>query len=221
MIEGPASLEFQKLFLATWADQHGPPLSKGNYFPKQERQGNQVVQAIGSRSGYMNRTTYTMYLSAFIHAQHSIHLTQAYFVPDPPSLEALKDAARRGVDVRIILPKYTDHFFVREAARRHYSELLESGVRLYERLETILHAKTAVVDGVWSTVGSTNMDLWSFVTGDEVNAVVLDRQFGAQMESLFEEDQEESEEILWEDWKQRPLFDRAKQLFFSLFRYWM
>jgi cardiolipin synthase A/B len=221
MIRGPAASQFQELFIETWGDQHGPPLLRGDYFPKQEQCGDRVVQAVNSRPGYMNRMTYTMYISAIAHARQSIHLTQSYFAPDNRLLQALTDAARRGVDVRIILARYTDHFSVREAGRSQYGELLNSGVRVYERLETVLHAKTAVVDGVWSTIGSTNMDFWSFVSGDEVNAVILDRQFAAEMELLFEDDLEESEEILLEDWKQRPLLDRTKQLFFSLFRYWM
>jgi cardiolipin synthase A/B len=221
VIEGPAASEFQRLFMDTWTDQHGPLLSKGNYFRNAEGRGDQMVQAVSSQPGYMNRTTYIMYVSAIAHARHSIHLTHSYFAPDTQLLQALKDAASRGVDVRIILPKYTDHFSVREAARWHYSDLLKSGVRIFERRETVLHAKTAVIDGVWSTVGSTNLELWSFVTIDEVNAVILGRQFADEMESLFEDDLDESEEILWENWRQRPLLDRTKQLFFSLFDYWM
>ncbi len=221
MIEGPAVAQFQRLFMATWADQGGPALMRGTYFPKQERCGDQLVQVVGSRPGYMNRRTYAMYLSAIAHASRSIHLTHSYFAPDAEILEALKDAARRGVDVRLILPGYTDHLSVRHAARSYYTGLLEAGVRIYERSDTILHAKTAVIDGVWSTVGSTNLELWSFAATDEINAVVLDRSFAAEMESLFQDDLDESVEILPADWKRRPLFDRAAQLFFSLFRYWM
>jgi cardiolipin synthase A/B len=221
VIEGPAASEFQRFFMDTWTDQHGPFLSEGDYFPKQKECGDQIVQAVSSRPGYMNRMTYIMYISAIAHARHSIHLTHSYFAPDTQLLQALKHAASRGVDVRIILPKYTDHFAVREAARWRYSDLLKSGVRIFERRETVLHAKTAVIDGVWSTVGSTNLELWSFVTIDEVNAVILGRQFADEMESLFEDDLDESEEILWKNWRQRPLLDRTKQLFFSLFDYWM
>ena len=221
MVEGPAASEFQKLFMTTWAEQGGPPLVRGDYFPKLEQRGDHVVQAVDSRPGYTNRATYIMYVSAIMHARHSVHLTHSYFVPDTLLLQALKDAAKRGVDVRIILPKHTDHFSVRQAARSYYAQLLESGVRIFERSNTVLHAKTAVIDGVWSTIGSTNLELWSFATTDEVNAVILGPQFAAEMESLFEEDLDDSEEISWDDWKQRPLFDRAKQLLFSLLRYWM
>lgn len=221
MIEGPAASEFQRLFMTTWAEQGGPPLLRSDYFPKLEQCGDDVVQAVDSRPGYTNRTTYVMYVSAIIHARHSIHLTHSYFAPDILLLRALKDAAKRGVEVRIILPRHTDHFSVRQAARWHYAQLLESGVRIFERSNTVLHAKTAVIDGVWSTVGSTNLELWSFATTDEANAVILGSRFATEMESLFEEDLDDSEEILWDDWKQRSLLDRTTQFLFSLLQYWM
>jgi cardiolipin synthase A/B len=221
MIEGPAAWEFQRLFITTWAEQGGPPLLRSDYFPKLEQCGDDVVQAVDSRPGYANRTTYVMYVSAIMHARHSIHLTHSYFAPDTLLLQALEDAANRGVDVRIILPKHTDHFSVRQAARWHYAQLLESGVRIFERSNTVLHAKTAVIDGVWSTVGSTNLELWSFATTDEVNAVILGSRFAAEMESLFKEDLDDSEEISRDEWKQRSLLDRTKEFFFNLLRYWM
>jgi cardiolipin synthase len=136
-------------------------------------------------------------------------------------LEALMQAAQRGVDVRIILPEHTDHGVVRQAARWHYTRLLKTGVKLYERAATVLHAKAAVIDGVWSTVGSTNLELWSFVSNDEINAVVLGRTFAKDMERAFQDDLEDSNEVLLGEWTRRPLFDRAKEFFFHLFRYWL
>jgi cardiolipin synthase len=162
-----------------------------------------------------------MYVSAVANASKSVYMTQSYFAPDDEMLEALMQAARRGVDVRIILPEYTDHAVVREAARWHYAQLLKAGVKLYERAATVLHAKTAVIDGVWSTVGSTNLELWSFVSNDEINAVVLGRDFAEDMERAFQDDLEDSNEILLGEWTHRPLLDRAKQFFFNLFHYWL
>jgi len=107
------------------------------------------------------------------------------------------------------------------AARYHYSELLKSGVKLFERLNALQHAKTAVIDGVWSTVGSTNMDFWSLLNDDEVNAVILSHDFAVEMEKMFAMDLAESDQIQWEEWKKRPLFPGVRKWFTHLFSYWM
>ena len=109
-------------------------------------------------------------------------------MPDPQLLKSLKTAAERGVDVRLVLPGRSDSALVFHAGRSHYTSLLDSGVKLYERNGAVLHAKTAVIDGVWSTVGSTNLDWRSFLDNDEVNAVVLGREFGQQMQAAFAAD---------------------------------
>jgi cardiolipin synthase len=136
-------------------------------------------------------------------------------------LKAFTDAGRRGVDVKIILPGCTDSTLALYAARYNYSELLESGVKLYERRNALLHAKTAVIDGVWSTVGSTNLDYWSLLSNDEVNAVVLSREFAAEMEKSFAKDLAESNQIQWEEWKERPLFSKMREWFAHLFVRWL
>ena len=200
-IEGPAVAELQKLFLDTWAREKGPELSQRNYFPTLKREGNDLIEVVGSTPGKENRITYMMYVSAFIYAQNFIHLTNSYFVPDKQTLVALTDAARRGVDVKIILPGTSDEGTVFYAGRSHYAHLLKSGVKLYERRAGMLHAKTAVIDGVWSTVGSTNMDLWSFLRNDEVNAIILGRDFATEMEAMFEKDVTESNQIYLEQWR--------------------
>jgi cardiolipin synthase A/B len=220
-IEGPAVAEFQKLFMDTWAREKGPELSKRNYFPTLKREGSDLVQVLGSVPGQENRITYLMYVLAFTYAQNFIHLTNAYFAPDEQTLEALTDAAKRGVDVKIILPGTSDQSLVLHAGRSHYSHLLESGVKLYERQESMLHAKTAVIDGVWSTVGSTNMDLWSFLRNDEVNAIILGRDFADKLEAMFQSDIEKSNQLLLEQWEKRPLSARLKEWFARLFSHWL
>jgi cardiolipin synthase len=107
-IEGPAVAEFQKLFLETWLTQKGPKLSEQNYFPDLKEKGNALVRVIGSTPGQTNRTPFVVYVSAITFAAHSIHMTNAYFIPDDQIVNALTDAARRGVDVKIILPGITD-----------------------------------------------------------------------------------------------------------------
>jgi cardiolipin synthase len=220
-IEGPAVAEFQKLFLETWQKQKGAELPERNYFPDLKGEGNALVRVVGSTPGQDNRITFIVYVSAITFAEHSVHLTNAYFIPDEQILRAFTDASRRGVDVKIILPATSDSSLALHAMRYNYSELLNSGVKLYERRNTLLHAKTAVIDGVWSTVGSTNMDFWSLLSDDEVNAVILSHEFAIEMEKMFARDLAESDQIQWEEWKKRPLFQRIREWFAHLFAHWL
>jgi cardiolipin synthase len=212
-IEGPAVAEFQKFFHDTWQKQKGPKLAERNNFPDLKEEGNALVRVVGSTPGQSNRITFIVYVSAITFAEHSVHLTNAYFIPDDQILDAFTDAARRGVDVKIILPSTSDSSMALYAARYNYSELLKSGVKLFERRNALLHAKTAVIDGVWSTVGSTNMDYWSFLNDDEVNAVILSHEFAIEMEKMFAKDLQESDEIKWQEWKKRPLFSKIREWF--------
>jgi len=220
-IEGPAVAEFQKLFLDTWQKQKGPELSERNYFPDLKEVGNALVRVVGSTPGESNRITFIVYVSAITFAEHSVHLTNAYFIPDDQILDAFADAARRGVDVKIIVPAKTDSKLALQAQRYNYSVLLKAGVKIFERRNALLHAKTAVIDEVWSTVGSTNMDFWSFLSDDEVNAVILSHEFAIEMEKMFAKDIAESDQIKWEEWKKRPLFPRISEWLAHLFAHWM
>jgi cardiolipin synthase len=150
-----------------------------------------------------------------------LDFTNAYFVPDHQTVDALTDAAKRGVDVKIILPGTTDSSLAWYAGQHFYSELLKSGVKLYRRRNVLLHAKTLVIDGVWSTVGSTNMDFWSFSANDEVNAVILSREFAVEMEKMFARDLAESGQIRWEEWGKRPLLSGIRERFAHLFSHWL
>jgi cardiolipin synthase len=220
-IEGPAVAEFQNLFLDTWQKQNGPKLSDRNYFPDLKAAGNALVQVVGSTQGQDNRNTFIVYVSAITFAEHSIHLTNAYFIPDDQILDAFSDAARRGVDVKIILPSTSDSSLAQDAMRYNYSELLRAGVKIYEYRNAWLHAKTAVIDGVWSTVGSTNLDYWSLARIDEVNAVILSQEFAMEMEKMFARDLEKSDQIQWEKWKERPWLPRIEEWFAHIFSHWM
>jgi len=220
-IEGPAVAEFQKLFLDTWQRQKGPELSGENYFPDLKEAGNALVRVIGSTPGQDNRIPFIVYVSAISFAEHSVHMTNSYFIPDDQIVKALTDAAERGVDVKIILPGITDSRLALYAQRYHYSGLLKSGVKIYERGNSLLHAKTAVIDKVWSTVGSTNMDFLSLLNNDEVNAVILSREFAVEMEKMFAGDLENSSQIQWDEWKKRPLLPRIREWFVNLFVRWL
>jgi len=217
-IEGPAVAEFQQLFLETWKDKKGPELQEKDYFPELKPKGSDLVQVIGSTPGELNRVTFIMYVAAFVNAQRSIHLTTPYFVPDEQAVSALADAAKGGLDVKIILPEVSDSGLALYAGHYQYSNLLKAGVRLYERQHAMIHAKTSVVDGVWSTVGSTNMDLWSFLHNNEVNAVIIGVDFASEMEALFNRDLEQSKEVVPGEWRSRPLLPRVREWFAHLFR---
>ncbi len=220
-IEGPAVAEFQNLFLETWTQQKGPELGACEFFPELKREGKDLVQVIGSTPGEKNRDTFIMYVSAITFAEKSIYLTNAYFVPDEQTLRALMDARKRGVDVKLIIPGKSDSNLVFYAGRSYYEDLLESGVKLYERSGGMLHAKTAVIDGVWSTVGSSNLDLWSFARNDEVNTVILGPDFAAEMTAMYSDDIKASQEITPEAWKSRPLPGRVREWFSRLLSYWL
>ena len=220
-IEGPVVAEFQKLFLDTWQTQKGAKLPDRNYFPDLIAEGNALVRAVGSSPGESNRLTFVLYVAAITFSESSLHLTNAYFVPDEETVKALRDAAGRGVDVKLVLPGNTDTSLTLNAGRYHYSGLLKSGVKIFERRDVLMHAKTAVIDGVWSTVGSTNMDFWSFSSNDEVNAVILNKEFASEMEKMFAGDLAKSHEIRLEEWKKRPVLDRIKEWFAHQFERWL
>jgi cardiolipin synthase len=210
-IEGPVVGNFQRLFIDTWNQQKGDPLNDRNYFPAVPPAGNEVVRAIGSSPDQPFSVIYITLLSAINSAQSQIWLTNAYFVPDPQLLTALKDAAARGVDVRLLLPGKSDSALVFYASRSYYDELLSAGVKIYERQQALLHAKTAVIDGVWSTVGSTNLDWRSFINNQEIDAVVLGSDLGSQMRKMFDDDLKESELFTLQKWRDRPFGSRIKE----------
>jgi cardiolipin synthase len=220
-IDGPVVAELQKLFIDTWEKQRGKPLAAKNYFPELHTQGKDIVRAIGSTPDDPYSLIYLTLISAIGNAEKQIALTNAYFVPDPQLLKSLIEAAGRGVEVKLILPSFSDSAVVFHAGRSNYSALLKAGVKIYERHGALLHSKTALIDGVWSSVGSTNLDWRSFLDNDEVNAVILGRDFAAQMQAMFDKDLEASEPIDLERWENRSPVFRLKEWGSRLFERWL
>ena len=220
-IDGPVVAEYQKLFLETWHNQSEEALDEALYFPKLQSAGNDIVRAVGSSAKEAYSQIYVTLISAINSAERSIYLTNAYFVPDPQLLESLRSAAQRGVDVKIILPSQTDFWAVFHAGRSHYSALLEAGVQIYERQHALLHSKTALIDGVWSCVGSTNLDWRSFVHNNELDAVILGEEFANQLHAMFEEDLKLSKRIEARSWRQRGLNVRMKEWAARMWSYWL
>lgn len=220
-IQGPAVAALQREFLNNWTQQTHQVLKGSNFFPTLREQGKTLVRIIASGPDDGDQEIYQAYLLAIRTARQSVHLTCAYFVPDVQMLQALTQAARRGVDVKIILPGVKESGLAFFAGHSFYSEMLASGIRVYQLKIAVLHAKTAVVDGTWSTVGSTNIDTRSFLHNYEVNAVVYDAALGQAMEAAFEEDLNYSAEISAKQWEQRPYGDRLKERGARLFQYWL
>lgn len=219
-IEGPAVQAMQWLFVQNWVKQDADDLRDAHYFATVAPAGDKVVRVLGSEpDGHFE--IYKALLLAIQEAKKSIHITCAYFVPDDQTLQALIDAARRGVDVQLVLPSVSDSGLVFHAGRAFYTPLLEAGVRIHELKLSVLHAKTVVIDGVWSTVGSTNIDRRSFLHNSEVNVIVMGDAFGAEMENAFREDLRNSNDVDLASWRRRPLTTRLKEWLARVWDYWL
>jgi cardiolipin synthase len=222
-LRGPAVAGFQRLFLRNWEESGGAAVGDdGRFYPKPRAHGHDLVRVLSATGGDGEMSAIRIaYGSAMDAAARSLWITQSYFAPDPAFLSTMAAAARRGVDVRILVAGVSDAPLLLHLSRACYGELLRAGVRVFESDDFILHAKTAVIDGVWSTVGSSNLDYRSFIHNHEANAVVLSESFGRKMEELFLSDLDRSREIRPREWTRRPLFDRAKELAGSLAQYWL
>lgn len=220
-LQGPAVAELQKLFMVAWASQAGPPLAQRHYFPTTSAAGQQVVRIIGSSPEEAFSQIYATLLSAIASAETSVHLTNAYFVPDSQLLAALEAAAARGVRVVLILPSQTDSWLAFHAGRGYYERLLRAGVAIYERHDVILHAKTVLIDGVWATVGSTNLDWRSFLHNHELDAVILGTNFAQQLQAMFARDLAGSRAIALRSWVRRPPWVKAQEWFARRWAYWL
>lgn len=213
-IDGPAVAGLSDCFARVWGRLRGrklcvpealrtppPPASSRRPPPP-------AVRVLGQRFIRTQREISRAYLHYLRGAKERIFIANSYFVPDGRVLRALARAARRGVDVRIIVPGQSDVDIVRHASRAVWGRLLRAGVRIFEWEESVLHAKTAVVDGVWSTIGTFNFDYMSLRMNLEVNVSVLDARFAQRLESSFLEDFALCREVLLVDFRFRPLGQR-------------
>jgi cardiolipin synthase A/B len=194
-ITGPAVKDIQFFFIENWFRQGGTIMRNDYHFPKLTRTDDKLMMILSTRSRKNIRPIFESYYSAIVTAKKSIHITNAYFIPNRKIHHELVKAAERGVDVRFILPGLSDVQIVKHASRYLYRYYLRHGIRVYEYQKSILHAKTAVIDGVWSTIGSSNLDRQSLFTNLEVNAVILDDFFGKEMEDVFKKDLRQCVEV--------------------------
>jgi cardiolipin synthase A/B len=215
-IEGHCVGGLIECFHHTWRAEGGPRLKPLAAQPC-ETNGKLAVRVLGENFRRHRREIAVAYLYNIYRAQRRIWLSNSYFVPDPRVFRALTDAARRGVDVRVILPGESDVPIVRYASRAMWSGLMRRGVRIFEWIPSILHSKSAVVDGRWSTVGTFNLDYLSLRNNLEVNVAVLDESFGELMEESFRNDLEQCREVDPHEFIFRPLGDRLLE--FVLYRF--
>ena len=212
-IEGPVVAQLQSLFLEHWEQQKGPPLDHAQYFPAVAPKGREVVRIVGSTPDKAVPRFYVTLLSAIRNAEKNVWLSAAYFVPTAQEEDDLVAAARRGVDVRLLLPSDSDSKMALAVGRSHYGSLLKAGVKIYEVQDEVLHSKTASIDGVWTAVGSSNFDPRSVVFNDEVDAIVLGSATANAFERMFQRDLARAKPIDLESWRRRPLGQRLMELF--------
>ncbi len=211
-VEGPVVTQMQFAFMDNWIKSRGELLTGLDYFPKLGPRGTCLTQVLKSSPSEGVSAVKLMFIVSIVSAQKSIYISSAYFVPDKDTIRALEGAVRRGVDVRVIVPgEFTDVPIVRQAGRLFYAQLLRRGIRIFEYQPTMMHAKTMVVDGIWTSIGSSNFDDRSFRLNDEVNVNIYDESVAVQMEQMFFQDLARSEEITRGRWLKRPWMDRLKE----------
>ena len=211
-IEGPAVEWLQAAFAENWREATHELLGGAAYFPGPIAPAGEVrVQIVPSSPAGGSYAMYTMVLLAMASARRSILMTNPYFVLDARMTEALLAAARRGVRVAALTPGKIDHNLVRSASRRDFGRLLQGGVQIFEYQPALLHSKTLVVDGLWATIGSTNLDNRSFALNDELNVAVHDAAFARRLEEVFERDLARARRVTYEEWRGRGLKERLME----------
>lgn len=216
-IRGPAVRQLSRLFRQHWREQKGPPLTPETAY-KGPAEGKEIVRVIGSSPTKLATRYYVSVLTAMRTAQSSIWMTAAYFVPTRQELRALRAAARRGVDVRILLPSHSDVGATLAVQRSYYPQLLAAGIKVYERSDGIIHSKSMVVDDVWSLVGSSNFDQRSVLFNDEVDVVVLGKRTADQLRQTILTDIRHGKRIDWQIVRQQGTLQRMKGWFWRLWQ---
>ena len=218
-MQGPVVSDWQDLFVSLWNQYADTPMAPLISSPSWFKQG---VRARVTRSaGPLRQESKRMLLRNLRSARRRVWISTAYFLPGWSMLRALRAAARRGVDVRLLLPgPLTDHPGVRQAGRRHYARLLRSGVRIFEFQPRVLHSKVSLCDR-HATIGSSNHDRWNQRWNLEANLLVEDAAFVEQARVLFEADFRDSIELSYASWLQRPLLLRMSEWLLARVDLWL
>ena len=212
-VEGPVVAQMQAIFSEDWTYTTGEILAGEKFYPKIAPAGPILTQAIKASRGDASSLAKMLYFVAIQSAAKSIHIANAYFLPDKQVRDALVSAVRRGVDVQVIVPgRNIDLPLVRSASWHHYGELLKGGVRIYEYRPTMMHNKIMVIDGLYATIGSINFDARSMNANAEESLAFYDRGFARKMEALFEEDKKQCDEITYSIWDHRGIPKRMAEV---------
>jgi cardiolipin synthase len=214
-VEGPVVKNLQAAFTESWLEATGSLLGGEGYFPRLEPRGKLPVQVVKSSPVGGSFQNYMLFLLSITSAKKSILITNPYFIPDDRMIEALLNAAARGVQVIVLVPGKIDHKITYRASRSNYGRMLLGGIQIYEYMPALLHAKTMVVDGIWATIGSTNFDNRSFALNEELNLTIYDGGVAERLHRIFHEDLKHSKKITYADWEARGL----KEKFFELFSF--
>lgn len=218
-VEGPVVAQIQAAFMDNWIEATAGVLHGDDYFPELTIAGSHQAQMFKSATNEASESVRLMYLLSIASAEQSVRIANAYFVPDSLAVTTMVAAQRRGVQVEIIVPgRHIDAKVVRRASRSRWEPLLEAGVAIYEYQPTMYHAKVMVVDGMLTSVGSTNFDNRSFRLNDEANLNVLDAEFAASQIRQFEEDKRRSKQLTLEGWRTRPRRERVVEWLSGLLR---
>jgi len=206
LVRWPVVAQLQAAFADNWMESTGRVLHGDDYFPGLRIEGSQAAQVFRSAPGAGGTESMRlMYLLSLAAARHDVRLATAYFVPDEQTVAALLGARRRGVRVRVIVPgRHIDVKPVRHASRAGWGGLLRAGVEVYEYGPTMYHCKLMIVDDLWVSVGSANLDNLSLRMNDEANLNVLDRAFAAEQTEVFERDLARCRRVTYEQWRRRP-----------------
>jgi cardiolipin synthase len=216
-VTGPVSAEMQAIFSENWTYTTGEILFGDKFYPPIAPAGELEAQAIKVSRGDESSLAKMLYYVAIKSAVRSIRIQNAYFLPDQQVREALVKAVQRGVDVRIMVPgKHIDQPKVRAASRRSWGDMLQGGVKIYEYVDTMIHAKTAVVDGIFSIIGSINFDTRSMDKNAEESIAFYDRGLAARLEATFDADLKHCRLITYESWRKRGLAQRVGEIIFGV-----
>jgi cardiolipin synthase len=216
-VTGPVVSQMQAVFSEDWTFTTGEILVGEMFYPELPATGSKLAHAIKASKGDPSSVPKMLYFLAIKSARKSIHIQNPYFLPDRQIREALVDAVKRGVDVKVMVPgKHNDIHLVRMASRADYGDILKGGVKLYEYQPAMIHSKVLVVDGVFSTIGSINFDARSMSTNAEESVSFYNRSFADSMEAMFQRDLKLCKEITYEGWRHRG----ASTRFFEMFSSW-
>ncbi len=217
-VSGPGVRDLSLLSMSTWRVHGDVILDPRLFLGDGEPAGNTRIGIVGSRERKKRKIIRRSYLHAIKNAREYIYIANAYFIPGLGFRRALRNAVRRGVDVRVMVPARGDILPVQLAGQALFGRLMRRGIKLFLWREAVLHAKIAVIDDVWATVGSFNIDRRSWSMNLEVNATVVDRAFAMNLKAVFEKDQEKCEKLDRVKWRRRSWFQRLVERFFYQFR---